>query len=142
MLWSGIAEVIPSGWLLCDGTKGTPDLRDRFICGAGSGGPQAGTQGEADSHTHIVDPPSISSNTTAAGEHQHAMPQSWYNRNFPKDGGIFTTIDNGNTDVKNARVQSAGNHSHSVTVDIGSFMTVASGSGRPKWYALCYIMKQ
>ena len=26
----------PSGWYLCDGNNGTPDLRDRFIVGAGS----------------------------------------------------------------------------------------------------------
>jgi hypothetical protein len=36
MLWSGSQATIPSGWLLCDGTGGTPDLRGRFIIGAGS----------------------------------------------------------------------------------------------------------
>lgn len=36
ILWSGSVVSIPSGWHLCDGTEGTPDLRDRFVVGAGS----------------------------------------------------------------------------------------------------------
>ena len=35
LMWSGTADNIPKGWLLCDGTNGTPNLRDRFIIGAG-----------------------------------------------------------------------------------------------------------
>jgi hypothetical protein len=36
IMWSGSIASIPSGWLLCNGTSGTPDLRDRFVVGAGS----------------------------------------------------------------------------------------------------------
>lgn len=35
ILWSGAVNAIPSGWALCDGNNGTPDLRDRFVVGAG-----------------------------------------------------------------------------------------------------------
>lgn len=35
IMWSGTAADIPTGWALCDGTGGTPDLTDRFILGAG-----------------------------------------------------------------------------------------------------------
>ncbi len=35
-MWSGAANAIPTGWVLCDGTNNTPDLRNRFIIGAGS----------------------------------------------------------------------------------------------------------
>lgn len=35
MLWNGSVDTIPSGWTLCDGTMGTPDLRNRFIVAAG-----------------------------------------------------------------------------------------------------------
>jgi len=35
-LWAGAIVDVPSGWHLCDGTEGTPDLRDRFIVGAGN----------------------------------------------------------------------------------------------------------
>jgi hypothetical protein len=36
LLWSGSQASIPSGWVLCDGTNSTPDLRGRFVIGAGS----------------------------------------------------------------------------------------------------------
>jgi hypothetical protein len=34
IMWSGTIATIPSNWRLCDGTNGTPDLRNRFIIGA------------------------------------------------------------------------------------------------------------
>ena len=34
--WYGNIAEIPEGWYLCNGANGTPDLRDRFIVGAGS----------------------------------------------------------------------------------------------------------
>ena len=34
IMWSGVE--VPEGWLLCDGTNTTPDLRDRFIVGSGT----------------------------------------------------------------------------------------------------------
>ena len=36
LMWSGPTSTIPNGWHLCDGSNGTPDLRNRFIVGAGS----------------------------------------------------------------------------------------------------------
>ena len=36
-MWNGKVQEIPSGWVLCDGANGTPDLRGRFIVGQGSG---------------------------------------------------------------------------------------------------------
>jgi len=37
VMWSGTIANIPTDWVLCDGTNGTPDLRNRFIVGAHSG---------------------------------------------------------------------------------------------------------
>jgi hypothetical protein len=36
IMWSGSIGSVPSGYYLCDGTNGTPDLRDRFVVGSGS----------------------------------------------------------------------------------------------------------
>ena len=63
IMWSGSIATIPAGWFLCDGTNGTPNLRDRFIVGAGTtyavgamGGAATVALVEANlpSHTHTV----------------------------------------------------------------------------------------
>lgn len=65
IMWSGTIATIPTGWSLCNGTGGTPDLRERFIVGATSDGdstyPGIGvgnTGGSADatlaSHSHSL----------------------------------------------------------------------------------------
>lgn len=36
ILWFGDAGSVPSGWALCDGTDGRPDMRGRFPVGAGN----------------------------------------------------------------------------------------------------------
>lgn len=67
ILWSGAIAAIPTNWALCNGSNGTPDLRDKFVVGAGStyavgatGGAatiniehaHAGTSGAGSSHSH------------------------------------------------------------------------------------------
>eukprot|EP00972_Heterocapsa_arctica_P080448 11855058-Heterocapsa_arctica.AAC.1 len=37
-MWAGSVSSIPQYWALCDGSNGTPDLRDRFIFGCGTSG--------------------------------------------------------------------------------------------------------
>jgi hypothetical protein len=51
LFWSGASNAIPSGYVLCDGTAGTPDLRDKFIVGGGgsfasSGGSNSTSTGD------------------------------------------------------------------------------------------------
>jgi hypothetical protein len=53
VMWSGTLSSIPSGWVLCDGSNGTPDLRDRFICGWSDGVNPGGTGGST-SHSHTM----------------------------------------------------------------------------------------
>lgn len=53
IMWSGVIASIPTGWALCNGENGTPDLRDRFVVGAGSSYSVGATGGNATtSHTH------------------------------------------------------------------------------------------
>lgn len=51
VLWARPVHQIPSGFVICDGTHGTPDLRDRFIVGAGSTYDPDDTGGTS-SHNH------------------------------------------------------------------------------------------
>lgn len=73
-LWYGSIASIPAGWYLCNGSNGTPDLRDRFIVGAGSSYAVGGTGGSADaivvSHSHSASS-SSSFSGSALGTHTH-----------------------------------------------------------------------
>ena len=62
-LWSGTALTIPFGWRICDGTNGTPDLRDQFVLGTGPAYPQGSSGGE-DRHLHFF----------TDGSHNHVLP--------------------------------------------------------------------
>lgn len=61
MQWAGSVDAIPAGWQLCNGTNGTPDLRDKFVVAAGAARPHWSVGG-ADSRTV---------GTSAAGQHAH-----------------------------------------------------------------------
>jgi len=51
MLWNGSVDTIPSGWHLCDGTMGTPDLRNKFVVAAGDTY-SVDEEGGSDTQTH------------------------------------------------------------------------------------------
>jgi microcystin-dependent protein len=59
ILWAGALADIPLGWALCDGNWGTPDLRDRFVIGAGNlavgttGGEASHVLSEAEMPAHV-----------------------------------------------------------------------------------------
>ena len=84
ILWSGAANAIPTGWVLCDGQNSTPDLRNRFVVGAGDSYAVDATGGSADatlvSHTHgsgnlgtgNAGSHSHSGNTNNTGDHSHS----------------------------------------------------------------------
>lgn len=72
-MWSGLTTTIPTGWALCDGANGTPDLRDRFIVGAGSSYSVGATGGSASVTLTTAQMPSHSHGGSAysAGGHGH-----------------------------------------------------------------------
>jgi hypothetical protein len=138
--WSGSLVDIPTGWVLCDGQNGTPDLRDRFVLGAGAS-EQPHAKGEADAHTHTVGPLSQTFPTSDDGQHTHGMPTMWYARNF--GGGSYTAIDTSGTFSTGTQTQGAGQHRHNVPVNFPAFLSGPNTSSvRPRWYALAYIMKR
>jgi hypothetical protein len=63
-IWSGLEADIPTGFHICDGTNGTPNLRSRFIiCESDVAGFQHGQSGGDTSHTH----------TASQSAHQHGL---------------------------------------------------------------------
>jgi hypothetical protein len=58
VFWHGSSGAIPTGYALCDGTAGTPDLRDQFIVGGGGSlaatGTYASTTGSTSAGTPVV----------------------------------------------------------------------------------------
>lgn len=52
-MWHGTLASIPAGWVLCDGTNGTPDLREKFVRGSAAATDPGGTGGAA-SHSHTL----------------------------------------------------------------------------------------
>lgn len=52
IMWSGLISDVPKGWSICDGTNGTPDLRQKFVRGASG---EIGAAGGSVSHSHTMD---------------------------------------------------------------------------------------
>jgi len=131
-MWSGSIGSIPSGWYLCDGSNGTPNLTDRFVIGAGSsyavnatGGATTATLITANlpAHTHTA--------TVTDPGHAHGIGGSL---------SLPTTANQAYPAGNTATPQSA-------TATTGISVTNAStGSGTsfsilPPYYALAFIQK-
>ena len=86
IMWFGSVQNIPQGWALCDGTNGTPDLRGRFIIGAGGGvalGETGGstTTSASGNHNHGGSTASHALTTQQIPSHSHG---GWYNTGFER----------------------------------------------------------
>lgn len=130
VMWSGSIASIPSGWLLCNGSSGTPDLRNRFIVGAGSTYAVAATGGSADaivvSHTHTA------TSTVSDPGHAHSYTAP--------GGGSFVSGGEGYPTPSSA---TTGTATTGITVATTVASTGSSGTNAnlPPYYALAYIMK-
>lgn len=141
VMWSGTIATIPTGWLLCNGQPGTPDLRDKFIIGAAqddAGVAKTNITGSLTQTGGSKDAIVVEHNHTAAiasaGLHSHEY--------FPFGTGIGTGFGTAETfqESQPARITaSAGAHVHTATIDSSG----ASGTNArlPPYYALAYIIR-
>ena len=130
LMWSGSIATIPIGWLICDGLNSTPNLKNRFVLGAGDTYAVAATGGSADavvvSHTHTA-----TSTVTDPG-HLHSSANEAPG-NAAADGAGYKKALNGST----------GTATTGITVATTNATTGVSGTNAnlPPYYALAYIMK-
>jgi len=125
LMWSGSIASIPSGWFLCNGSNGTPDLRNRFVVGAGSTYSVSATGGSADaivvSHTHSITDPGHSHQLDAEGIRNDTSvgADAWGEGGGP--GGFTKTNTTG--------------------ITVNSTGSSGTNANLPPYYALAYIMK-
>ena len=134
ILWSGLTSTIPTGWALCNGTNGTPNLTDRFVIGAGNTYGVNQTGGSKDAvniaHTHT-------GSTSTIGNHTHT--QNGGTSKFMRwASGVDDYMLTPNTQQNNTGA--SGSHKHTFTTASSG----VSGTNRnlPPYYALAYIMRK
>lgn len=137
VLWSGATDAIPTGWVLCNGSNSTPDLRNRFVVGAGDTYSVNATGGSADatlvSHTH-----SATSSVTDPG-HFHEIMQKLQGA-FANNGAF---IQPASTQISNSFTNNSATNTTgiSVSTSISTAGSSATNANLPPYYALAYIMK-
>ena len=126
IIWSGAANAIPSGWVLCNGSNGTPNLQDRFVIGAGSGYNVNATGGSTTASDTVTISGSDTVNISVSGSTSY--------ENLATGGTHIST------GAANRRHTHTFSGSGSDTVNISGSDTVNVSTMSP-YYALCYIMK-
>lgn len=128
VMWTGDIANVPAGWKVCDGTNGTPDLRNRFPVGAGSSYAVTRTGGTADAilvaHSHSV---------SAVGDHSHTFPvlqAQWGAATSNTTGGNYAQVGTVTT-------SGAGAHSHSISTEGSSGVN----ANLPPYYAVHFLQK-
>ena len=144
MLWSGSSATIPSGWLLCDGSSSTPDLRNRFVVGATSTYAVGATGGSADAivvaHTHT----GTTASTSLTGAATY-ISETWNASGtatgiFSKSTGFLGANTPSSVDSNDSgQLNIDASHTHTFTT--GSAGSSGTNANLPPYYALCYIMK-
>lgn len=147
IMWSGVITNLPVGWKLCDGTNGTPNLRNKFIVGAGDeyaindeGGAKDVTLTEAQIPSHTHDKGSLA--VGQAGAHTHKFSRRTNNQFVSISGNITVGFIGVNGEaVPQLDTSSNGDHTHPVTGSTGAKGGGTAHENRPPYYALAYIMK-
>jgi len=130
IIWSGAIGAVPSGWYLCDGTNGTPDLRNRFIVGAGSTYSVGANGGSADAitvtHTHTA--------TSVVTDPGHLHTYGSANTNSTPQGSVtISAPSTGNTSTATTGI--------TVATTNANAGTSGTNANLPPYWALAYIQK-
>lgn len=164
MLWSGSIATIPTGWQLCNGTNDAPDLRDKFVIGAGNLYNPDATGGAStinllhshtvDAHSHGGATGSTGGSTDSQGSHDHLFSGTTAgdgDTNSRKEGtGSNTCSEENHNHAFSGTTGNGGYHSHSVNSHSHDIATTSpdtnsqlssSQSIMPPYYALAYIIK-
>lgn len=160
-MWSGSVATIPTGWALCDGTGGTPNLLNRFIVAAGdtyapgatggsltsaAGGTHTHTESSAGSHSHTGVTGSTVLTTDQIPAHTHTYSQA------SGSATEYGTDVNGTSGLASTSTVASGStggglgHTHTISADGTHTHTINSVGDHthtvtPPYYALAYIMK-
>ena len=141
-MWSGSIGSIPSGWYLCDGSNGTPNLTDRFIIGAGSTYAVNGTGGVSSvtlttsnmpAHTHTA--------TVTDPGHSHSLSISGGSSITGLGGSGASGWQGTNTGVTYVTTSGTNSSTTGVTVANASNGSGTSFSILNPYYALAFIQK-
>jgi hypothetical protein len=163
--YGGAVLDIPANWFLCDGTNGTPDLRDRFIVCAGPTYPPDDFGGAAN-HSHVVtiDSGGAHSHTGNVGDtaltiaqmpaHNHGNGVNdvgtdlWSYGSKAAPASPDSIDNNGSSGTNQGLTETIGGgatHTHTLALDAGGAHThtgsTANASSLPPYYSLMYIMK-
>ena len=128
--WAGEIQDIPSGWALCDGVNGTPDLRNKFIVGAGD---KYNVGNEGGSEDSVLIQHNHTGSTNTAGAHTHNV---LVGRDFLEQVQQAPASPTGTIPVP-----TTGNHTHTATVNPAGVGETGVGKNMPPYYALAYIMQ-
>ena len=135
-------KTAPTGWALCDGKNGTPDLRGRFIYGYGAGsGNTLNGRGGAERHTLSAKemPKHRHSGTTTSDSHNHsyqARHKRWKVARSCAAICKYSTV--GDYGKKNYTT-SSDKHNHKMTTNYQG--SGSSHNNMPPYHVLSYIMK-
>ncbi len=152
VMWSGTLATIPAGWALCDGSNGTPNLKDKFVVGVGvdfavAVGATGGTKSVDISHSHSI--AADSPGTNYVGDHQHSYSGTTsINSNTDKrsktddlqdtGGSVHNHTYSGVTSVSGGHTHTVNAHSHYGATGVAGTTTLDK---LPPYFALAYIMK-
>ena len=166
VMWYGAIASIPIGWALCDGTNGTPDLRDKFVIGA-----TADDQGVAKTYVTAAYTQTGGSKDAIVPYHNHSGatggiietgrfnindPSHAHNFQLPTDSQPGTNTDQativaspGSDEYPAGLYGTYGaytgvsviNTEHSHVINYAGTSGNATNANLPPFYALAYIMK-